>query len=309
MARLSFGSMKAQETGKRQHIVPQQMIRRFAGEDGKLVEMVKPEFQVGTRRRSPSGILFRDDFYKYGGGDLDAELLIPLEQNFAKIYDEVLEMKALDTHQESALIAWVASMLVRTQFVNDMPLSWPQYLPRGLINGLTNMKNVVDNHTRVHWYATYSDLFARKDWNWKFYWLSDNDPKIVITDHPVCTTGRLNKNEFMVIVPLAQNVALFGGHEKALEQVAKLSIGHLNFFLASWARERIFAGCKETLELVRWLLSDNSPFDSDLVARARQPFGRIPEHSRISPPNHETANDVNPGKALQAFRDSYGSSR
>ena len=36
--------------GKDQHSVPQMMIRRFAGVDGKLVELVKPKLQIGTRQ-------------------------------------------------------------------------------------------------------------------------------------------------------------------------------------------------------------------------------------------------------------------
>ena len=64
--------MCKQATGRRQHIVPQQMIRNFAGDDGKLVEMVKPEFDIGTRRRAPSGILFRDDYYRDTVSDFDA---------------------------------------------------------------------------------------------------------------------------------------------------------------------------------------------------------------------------------------------
>ena len=41
-------------TGKRQHIVPQMMIRRFAGDDGKLTELHMPSFtivRVGKRPR------------------------------------------------------------------------------------------------------------------------------------------------------------------------------------------------------------------------------------------------------------------
>lgn len=51
-------------TGKHQHIVPQQMIKRFTATDGKLVGLYKPRLSIGKRRRSPKGILFKDDFYQ-----------------------------------------------------------------------------------------------------------------------------------------------------------------------------------------------------------------------------------------------------
>ena len=54
-------AMPKHPTGKDQHIVPQQMIRNFAGDDGKLIEMLKPELVIATRRRAPKGILFGDD--------------------------------------------------------------------------------------------------------------------------------------------------------------------------------------------------------------------------------------------------------
>ena len=69
----------------RQHSVPQMMSKRFADEHGKLLELLKPDLSLGSRRRSPKGILFGKDFYRDHLSDLDEELFMPIEQKFALI--------------------------------------------------------------------------------------------------------------------------------------------------------------------------------------------------------------------------------
>jgi len=73
-------------TARDQHLVPQMMIKRFAGNDGRLAELIKPNLAFGTQRRAPKGILFGKNFYRDRNSDLDDELLKPIEQEFALIY-------------------------------------------------------------------------------------------------------------------------------------------------------------------------------------------------------------------------------
>src|SRR4051812_8565459 len=105
-------------TGRDQHLVPKMMIKRFSGDDGKVMELIKPSLALGSRRRSPKGILFGEDFYRDHQSDLDEELFTPIEQRFARIYPLLAE----DAHPQvtcgkkgAALIDWIASMLVRTR--------------------------------------------------------------------------------------------------------------------------------------------------------------------------------------------------
>src|ERR1700722_14487797 len=107
-------AMKQNATGKRQHIVPQQMIRQFAGPDGKLVGMVKPSMQIGARRRGPRGILYQDHYYNDPVTDFDATFLRQIEQQFADAYPKILNAARIDGHAGAAFVDWVASMVVRT---------------------------------------------------------------------------------------------------------------------------------------------------------------------------------------------------
>jgi uncharacterized protein DUF4238 len=68
-------------TGSKQHFVPQMMIKRFVGDDGKLSELCKPTLTFGSRRRSPKGILYIKDFYKDIFSDFDNEFLTPIKQS------------------------------------------------------------------------------------------------------------------------------------------------------------------------------------------------------------------------------------
>lgn len=88
-------------SGRKQHLIPQMMIKRFAGTDGKLVELCKPELKIGTRRRSPRGVLFADDYYRDLTSDFDDDLLLEVEQNFAIHYppmaDDEKAARSLET--------------------------------------------------------------------------------------------------------------------------------------------------------------------------------------------------------------------
>lgn len=61
-------------SGKKQHIVPQQMIGRFLGADGKLIGLHKEKLRIENRRRGPSGILFKDDYYCDNLGTADFQI-------------------------------------------------------------------------------------------------------------------------------------------------------------------------------------------------------------------------------------------
>src|ERR1035437_2617727 len=105
-------------TGSNQHLVPQMMIKRFAGDDRKLSELHKPTLTLGSRRRSPKGILFLQNFYHDSISDFDDELLKPIEQKFARFYPLLTDgakPEPLTGEGGAALIDWIAAMLVRTR--------------------------------------------------------------------------------------------------------------------------------------------------------------------------------------------------
>jgi hypothetical protein len=296
--------MAEHRTGKRQHIVPQQMIRNFAGSDGKLSEMIKPEFRIGTRRRGPKGILFQDDFYRDSVSDFDAELLTPVEQKFARVYPEVLKASRLNGHQGAAFIDWVAAMLVRTQLISAMMPTFPDGLPIPIAEQLRNAKKLLDNLGRSSLFTVYQDLFARTGWRWKF--MRFPQPCLVLTDHPVGITSIFQEGGQMVVVPLAHNTALIGGARDAIEGMRDATPLDLNFFSVAWAHRYIFASDKAILEAAHAAVGDKSPFPPKLVEAARQPLFGAPQRMRermrsaSMPPNFDF------GKALRTHAESFG---
>lgn len=264
-------------TGKRQHIVPQQMIRSFAGDDGKLLEMLKPGFRIATKRRSPKEILFGDDYYRDAVSDFDAELLTPIEQKFRRVYPRVLAGQPLDGRQGAAFIDWVAAMLVRTSLMAALSLSLPEGMVGPLAKQLREAKRLHTNIQRSHWFEMYQDLFARERWLWKYRRFPQ--PCLVLTDNPVCTTPLLIQSGPSVVVPMSSNTLLVGGPSEALERLRDAIPSDFNFFLVAYANRHVFAASKDILEAARETVSDGSPYPEHLVAAARKPFFGAPERA------------------------------
>jgi hypothetical protein len=178
---------KPQPTGRRQHIVPQQMIRRFAGLDHKLFGMKKSDLQIEKRKHGPKGILVEDDFYKDTVSDFDAGLLWQIEQKFAHIYSKIVNNEPIDGHGGAALIDWIASMLVRTRLVNILIGTVPNGLPKSIEEPLRNAVKLFVNVERAELFKLYQDLMTRVGWSWKKRRFPDQC--LILTDHPVCITS------------------------------------------------------------------------------------------------------------------------
>ena len=270
--------MGNRQTGKNQHVVPQQMIRSFAGRDGRLVELIKPALKIGTRRRSPKGILFVDDFYRDCVSDFDAELLTPIEQKFAPVYPRVLDRATLNGHEGAAFIDWISAILVRTQLVTNIAPLVPQGLPGVIAGPLNEAKKLFNNIMRSDWFTMYQDLLTRRDWGWKF--IRFPHPCFVLSDHPVGITSVQQPGGQMVVVPMSSKVVVVGGARDAIEQMHYTTPTQINFFLAAYAYRSIFAGELATLEAVKASLSNESSFSAELIDAARKPLFGAPERMR-----------------------------
>lgn len=296
--------MSEHTTGKRQHIVPQQMIRQFAGKDGKLIELIKPNLKIATRRRSPKSILFRDDFYRDQVSDFDAELLTPIEQKFAPVYPRILQRTRLNGEEGAAFVDWIAAMLVRTQLITNLMPSVPEGLPDQIAKLLADKKKVFDNLARSDWFTMYQDLLTRKGWGWKFRQFPH--PCLALADHPVGITSVHQQGGQMVMVPLSSGIILFGGAHDAIERMRDADPMHINFFLAAYAHRSIFAGDRATLETVRVSLSDDSPFPLDLVQAARQPLFGTPDRIRERMKSRPMPAGFDFGAAMTKHIESFG---
>jgi len=205
------------------------MIRRFAGPDGKLIEMSKENLWIGTRGRAPSGILFEDWFYKDLVSDLDDELCGKIENKFGKIYSEVLTDNGLTGGDKgAAFIDWVASMLVRTHFIDALMEMLPDGIPDAAPLVLRDAQKLLDNIARVELFRMYRDLMTRVGWCWKKRQFPG--PCLILADHPICMTSICQQGGQMVVVPLSADTVMFGGASAAVELMRDKHPMLINFF-------------------------------------------------------------------------------
>ena len=290
--------MANHKPGRRQHYVPQMMIQRFAGSDGKLVELVKPEMRIGTRRRSPSGILYADEFYQDSVSNMDSDLYAKIEQNFGRIYDDVLARRQIDGHGGGAFVSWIASMLTRTKLMAAVaPM---QFLPPAAA--------LYRNIFRGQMYDVYLDLITRQEWIWKYRKLDADEPRIVLSDHPVVFGRNGATGGPVIFAPISSDTLLVGGRREDAEAQIPIEIIDLNFFLAAHAQRHIFAASRESLESVQLSFNDEA---RPLEAReaAIQPLYGIPERIRIRQLARELPDDFDGWKAMQDEIETYGRPR
>lgn len=275
--------------GKRRHIVPQLMIRRFAGPDGKLIELHKPTLRLGTRRRSPSGILFQDDAYKDRVGDLDADLFQRVEQEFATHYAQIADhpwqKRVWPGEVGAAFVNWVAAMIARTSPITTMAAVLAEANPLMRL-AYAATPDVMDNIMREGWFGEWQNLLARPQWCWKCRIIPEART-LILTDNPVCQTNGLGPGGIVVLVPLSKHRILFGGTREAVERCGDMPVAHMNAFLAAWAERSIFASDAATLhEVVRHLKGEVPGSDPAWCEAARKPLFALREGaaSRRPPP-------------------------
>jgi hypothetical protein len=295
-------------TGRRDHIVPRQMIKRFADNYGNLWELVKPELKIGTRRRKPKSVLFREDYYKDEVGDLDEELLKPIENRFQRYYpklaDESWSEKIWPAEIGSAFIDWVASLMCRTQMLVAMTrIASSENCPLmfKILNILTPKS--LDNLFRSIWFCEHQDFLTRPDFKWKCLNIT-TDKNIIITDNPVILSGNLGAGT-VIIVPLGKRRIIFGGKPDALEPWGSVSVDLINLLLGGHAQRHIFAADKDTLEILVNNLNGVGEYGPDeFCEAARKPLFGLPE--RIL--NKCSSGTIDTSKAWEELKDGYGES-
>lgn len=287
--------------GIRQHLVPQMMIRKFTGEDGKVIELYKPSLRIGTRRRSPRGILFIDNFYRDLASDLDSELLIPIEQKFARHYPSIVDQERpeeLSGDGGAALVDWIAAMLCRTGAF----ICLTKLIVHQENQILVELVSQLANEFRCHWFSEWQDILTRADFRWKMKIFPD-ECNIVLTDNPVCQTNGLEQGGAVLMVPLSKRHILFGGHQEALERYRNSTLGQINAFLAAWADKSIFAADRNTLEAVKLNLEGEGTVGTDQWCEvARKPF--FGSSDRIQPTQFPSKQDLSTW--WEQLKSSYG---
>lgn len=294
-------------TGKHQHIVPQQMIKRFAAADGKLVGLHKPRLSIGKRRRSPKGILFKDNFYRDNLSDFDEELLQPIEHKFAEHYSLIADHKKpepLSGEGGAALIDWIAAMLCRTKALSTLSQIVAQKenpLYAVLWKGNERLAN---NIIRSAWFEECQDFLSRPEFCWKIRIFPD-ECSVVITDNPVCQANGLSPGGQVTIVPISRTIVLFGGHKEAVERCREIDSETLNAFLAAWAGCSIFAADASVLEEVKKNLEGKGNVGTKKWCEAaRKPFFGLAERIKL----REPPSDIDIDEWWNNLKDGFGDS-
>lgn len=296
-------------SGKRQHIVPQQMISRFASEEGKLLELIKPQMAIGTKDRPPKAILFRDNYYKDEISDFDNDLLKSIEQKYAKHYAEITDKpwqnKTWSGEIGASFIDWVAAQLCRTTFFEKTVKQIIQQDNPIWLNAYKENPQVANNIMRSIMFEEYQDFLSRPLWKWRCLDIKV-ESNLVITDNPVCYALGFEKGRKLLLVPLSKKRILFGGTKELLDKCSDYSVRHINFSLAAWSERSIFAADRKTLKNLIIDLKGEGIIagPQEILEAARKPFFGLLERVQSNPvPSYEELD-----KFMESLKNSFGPS-
>ncbi len=273
--------------GSRQHIVPQMMIRRFASDDGTLIELYKPSLAIATHRKHPRQILWIDNFYRDCLSDFDAEILQGVEQQFARYYPLIVghdQPHSLSRDGSTAFIDWVAAMLCRTRAI----VCLSHEIVHQNNTFFCNILPLITNTIRLLWFIEMKDIMTRSNYRWSMKVLQ-RECNIVLTDNPVCQTNGINQGGQITLVPLSKKHILIGGVQEAVDEARSWTIDQVNAFLAAWAEKSIFAANQNDLEIIKENLEGNGIIGTnEWCENARKPFfGLIDRIYSRQPPSSE----------------------
>lgn len=274
--------------GRRQHIIPQMMIRRFASDDGRLIELHKPTLTIATRWKYPRQILWIENFYRDCLSDFDAEILQGVEQRFAKYYPSIVGQNQPAQLSSTAFVDWVAAMLCRTRAIACLS----HRISREEDAFLCKLLPLIMNTIRLNWFVEMKDIMTRSNFRWSMKVLQ-RECNIVLTDNPVCQTNGIRQGGQITIVPLSKKHVIVGGLQEAVDEARSWTIDQVNTFLAAWAEKSIFAADRSDLEIIKTNIEgDGTVGPNEWCEIARKPFFSLPDriYSR-KPPSSERLSD------------------
>jgi len=241
--------------GRRRHIVPVQMIRRFANADGRLFCLNKTTLCIPDRTigNDPRTILYKPNYYRDEAGDLDGTWIQPIEAAFADSYHSLVAASAgdrdLNPTERAAVIQWIACLQCRTELFQESmdTLKASEHMRRR--SGAEMSTAAIANRLRRDFAQDYERLYTSTGWYWKMDTFREGR-SLILTDHPVCHTTEQEPHGTVVFVPLSKTQILVGGGSTALQQIQAMGVEQVNLFLAAWANRLIYAESVPTLERV-----------------------------------------------------------
>ena len=271
----------AMSPGPKQHIVPVQMIRRFANSDGRLFCLKKVNLEIPDRVHGnlPRKILYRRHYYEGGVSDLDEEWIKPREDAFANLYptlaDEKAEPKKLNSEEGRVFIEWVTSLQYRSELVREAVDATNSTAYMKQRTGVTIGANDLANIERRMLAEESESLYNSPGWVWTLKVLN-MERSMVLSDQPVCHTMVNDPIGPAVFVPLSKTRLIVGSTREGLEKLKQVSVDQVNLFMASWSNKLIYADSVGVLETVAEHLRGADE-------RARLPFYGVIERMRTQP--------------------------
>ena len=176
---------KLMETGAKQHLVPRQMIRRFANRRNGLKALHKGTLTVLKRPLGPKGILWKENYYKDGAGDLDAEWLTPIEQRFARYYPKLADAPwstaVAPTEEGEAYVDWTISQLCRTQLLSKATETLAKNKDPVMRLAYALRPTLFHNEIRRGLFERLKEVYTQPLWKWKCFIIS-GDADFILTD-------------------------------------------------------------------------------------------------------------------------------
>lgn len=239
------------------HFVPQFLLRRWAGAEGKVRVFEIKAGKLVSDSRSPEYTGYEDDLYAVDGRGLGVEthhfeetLFKPIDNDAANALKKIESKQELLEDEHHAWTTFLASLRVRSPDTIDflrngmverlraglakrdqetLPPDWPSTATwaeanyPGLIDnvGLTFLKQMIEHPEVMQTFGTL---------NWWCYKFGEGDPPLVLADLPLHWEGKLADPDFWIMMPIAPDRAFFGTR---LERTAERLTGFGSIELAN----------------------------------------------------------------------------
>lgn len=280
----------------KEHFVPQMLIRQFTNNDGRIFCFDKKNCRIPDRvyGNSPRDIMYIKGYYDDPKGNLDAELYKEIENRFAPHLTRLIE-NPWNASQEKgfgrSLLDWMAAQISRTDLI---PLSLKAILRKYNEEEKWSPEEfaVKVRELRIKQFHFFLRLMSLPKWKWKL-WVSDDERKFVLSDHPVVNTTTDTAMGLMIFFPFSPFQILVGGsmegHRIIEEREILLAI---NGYIFSWSHRFTYSVCLPELESIQHMYHTTGDIEHDnWMLYAREPYHGIARKIMEVDPPYDYNND------------------
>jgi hypothetical protein len=252
-------------SAKRDHVVPQQHLKRFCNSDKAVWSLSKPDLRIGSKPHTPKSICYEAEYYTDAiGRDFDEEYLKPIEDEFGRQSALLQEQPEEDLN---LIWRWFISMLARSRFAEQIinqTVSKAEY--RSSIKKSRFL--IVDQFLR---------LFREWDCFLNVFEVDGSEP-LVTTDSPICMHTFRCSNPPIFLMPLSGNRLFVSGPKKFRDPISEILTCDVNLLMFAWCEKYTYSSSRDLLSRIKNQVSDPHPeFNPAWFGLARLPFFGVPE--------------------------------